>query len=92
MLIDKTEALLVVHGKGARRVRQASLSDKDPAVPLQSEHWPGERLRLVAKYRHLGGLLHHKGLLQVELKSRIGQAWQAYQARRRQIFAQRQVP
>ena len=48
-------------------------------------------MRVVPRYKHLGGVLHHKGLMMVEVRARIAQAWQAYQARRRQIFGQRQV-
>ena len=75
----------------ARRVRQDCLSVHLPTIALQSEHWPGGRLRIVPAYKHLGGRLHHKGLLMAEVRIRLGQAWSAFQSRRRQIFSQRQV-
>ena len=72
--------MLAVHGQGARRVRQEHLSMRDPTIPLSLDHWPHERLRVVPRYKHLGGQLHHRGLLMVELKSRIAQSWKAYQS------------
>ena len=88
---NKTEAILTLHGEGARRVRQDCLSVHLPTIALQSEHWAGGRLRIVPAYKHLGGRLHHKGLLMEEVKIRLGQAWSAFQSRKRQIFSQRQV-
>ena len=88
---NKTEAMLSLHGPSSKQVRRDFLSDDQPSVPRASVHWPDSRIRVVAQYRHLGGQLHHKGHLLVEVRVRVAQAWQAYRARRRPLFAQRQV-
>ena len=51
-----------------------------------SQFWPEARVKIVPRYRHLGGILHHKSGLEFEAKSRAAQAWQAFQKHRKTIF------
>ena len=88
----KTEALLSVHAPGSRSVRRGFLNVPEPTVSAGAAAWPAQRLRVVPSYKHLGGMLHHRGFLSVEVRVRVGCAWSAYRARRKQIFAQRSVP
>ena len=71
----KIEALVSLAGKGARCVRTTHLSDISPTVPVASQQWETARLRVVSSYKHLGGILHHKGGLRAEVRVRTSQAW-----------------
>ena len=53
----KSEALTVVCGPGSVRVRREVFGSSEPDVEIQSRHWPASRLRVVPRYRHLGGIL-----------------------------------
>ena len=75
----KTEAVVAVHGSGARAARRQHLKHKQPTVAVPSISWPHARLRIVPSYRHLGGRIHHHGRLSVEIRVRVGQAWSSYQ-------------
>ena len=57
----KTEALLHLIGPESRRLREAVFSCSEPMLELHGSIWTGARLRLVATYKHLGGLLHVDG-------------------------------
>ena len=89
---NKTEALLCLRGRGARRVRSQYLSESSPSILVESQHWPTARLRLVPSYRHLGGIVHHKGGLDREIASRAALAWSPFQRHRRSIFCHSHVP
>ncbi|OLQ08065.1 hypothetical protein AK812_SmicGene8458 [Symbiodinium microadriaticum] len=69
----KTEALVSFVGKGAQKVRSAIFRSSDPSISLSSDLWPDARLRLVPKYRHLGGILHWRGSLDPEIRHRTAQ-------------------
>ena len=87
----KTEALVFLSGAGSRRVRVSCLSDACPTVPVLSAQWSAARLRVVSTYKHLGGILHHKGGLRDELRVRTGQAWQSYRKHWSKPFGQAHV-
>ena len=83
----KTEALLHLIGPESRRLREAVFSCSEPMLELHGSIWTGARLRLVATYKHLGGLLHVDGSLRTEVKARVGAAWQAFRKHRRKVLA-----
>ena len=82
----KTEAMVQLHGKGTRRVRQTIFGDNNGAIPLECRLWPDARLRIVPAYKHLGGYLQHGGGLQQELSFRTAQAWDAFNRRKKKVF------
>ncbi|CAE7802792.1 unnamed protein product [Symbiodinium sp. CCMP2592] len=82
----KTEAVLSLIGPGSRGLRSRLFRNPQPGIPLQPALHPPATLRLVPRYKHLGGVLHWQGHLSHELKSRIGQAWQAFRKHRRAVF------
>ena len=57
---NKTEAMLTVKGTGSRAVRRDHLSLSEPLIPINSHFWRDARIRVVPRYRHLGGVLHHR--------------------------------
>ena len=88
---NKTEVILGLNGKGARQLRAEYLSDADPSLAVSSEYWPEARVQVVAQYRHLGGVIHHKGGVEQEARARAAQAWQAFLKHRRTIFVHAQI-
>ena len=87
----KTEALVSLAGTGARHVRASCLSDAHPTVPVASQRWTEARMRIVPAYKHLGGMLHHKGGLKAEVRARTAQAWQSYRKHWSRLFGQAHV-
>ena len=83
----KSEAILALVGKNSRKIRAELFRSSDPSLALSSRLWPHARLRLVPRYKHLGGILHCSGSLVPELKTRCALAWQAFRKHRRLIFA-----
>ena len=88
---NKTEVLLHCSGKGAKAARRDLLSDKEPTVTTASRYWPEARIKVVPRYRHLGGILHHRAGLGAEARSRAAQAWHAFQKHKKTIFVHANV-
>ena len=88
---NKTEVLLHCSGKGAKAARRDLLSDKEPTVATASRYWPEARIKVVPRYRHLGGILHHRAGLGAEARSRAAQAWHAFQKHKKTIFVHANV-
>ncbi|CAE7375700.1 unnamed protein product [Symbiodinium sp. CCMP2456] len=86
LAIGKTEILMSFAGAGSRKLRCEIFRDADPSLPLRSQLWPDARVRVVPRYRHLGGTLRWSGSLEPELRSRVAQAWQAFRKHKRQVF------
>ncbi|CAE7553939.1 RE2 [Symbiodinium sp. CCMP2456] len=82
----KTEAIIQLHGKGAKETRRQIFGDKAGAIPLSCRLWADASLRIVPVYRHLGGFLQHNGGLRHEIAFRCSQAWEAFNRRRRKVF------
>ena len=82
----KTEAVVSLQGSGSRALRAQLFREDLPTIPADSRLWPDAHVRLVAQYRHLGGVIHHTGELQREVKLRTALAWQAFNKRRKQVF------
>ncbi|CAE7826897.1 unnamed protein product, partial [Symbiodinium necroappetens] len=53
----KTEALVCLNGPRSKALRKEIFCGSDPSLQLHSDVWPEARLRLVAKYKHVGGIL-----------------------------------
>ena len=83
----KTEAILSLVGRHSRSVRAEIYRDSEPSLALDSKLWPTARLRLVSRYKHLGGILHCTGSLSAELQARCALAWHSFRKHRRLIFA-----
>ena len=83
----KTEAVVSLQGKHSRSLRARLFRDDPAVIPAQSNLWPGAHIRLVSQYKHLGGIIHHTGSLLREVKFRVAAAWQAFNKRRKKVFA-----
>ncbi|CAE7643945.1 unnamed protein product [Symbiodinium sp. CCMP2592] len=82
----KTETVVSLFGHGANKLAKEHFGGRDPSLNLESELWPGARLRLAASYKHLGGIIHAKGGLAKEVKARLGFAWKAFTKHRKLVF------
>ena len=83
----KTECILQLRGQGSRALRRDVHSRTPPSLPLGSLLRDKERIRVVAQYKHLGGLVFHAGGLLQEARSRVGQAWSSFRRRSKQVYA-----
>ena len=83
----KTECIVQYRGKGARELRRAAHSLSPPSLPLMSQLWKQARIRIVPRYKHLGGLVFHSGGLLDESRSRVGQAWSAFNRHYKSVCA-----
>ena len=83
----KSESLLSLVGRDSRKVRAELFCGSDPSIALSSAWWPKARLRLVPRYKHVGGILHCSGSLLPEVKTRCAQAWQAFRKHRCMVFS-----
>ena len=85
----KTEAVLTLVGTGSRKAKLEHCSGTEPTLALNSELWPTARLRVVAAYKHLGGIIHHTCSTSPEARSRIGSAWAAFRKHQKRVFTSR---
>ena len=53
----KTEVIAVYHGCGAKKAKQHTLCDKEPAVAFTSQDGSCSSIRVVAQYPHLGTIV-----------------------------------
>ena len=88
----KTEVLVSLKGPAAKVTRASLLSDACPSIPTSSCHWPHARLLVVPVYKHLGGMIHHRGGLRVEIRTRVGHAWSSFRKHWPRLFSQTHVP
>ena len=58
----KTEAILSLVGPASRRLQAQLFRHEDAYFALSPKVHPPDSLRLVAKYRHLGGIFALEGL------------------------------
>ena len=83
----KTEAVVCLRGRGAKKLAAEVFRGTDPSLQLASPVWPEARIRLVPTYKHVGGMISAGGGHGLELKSRIGAAWSSFRAHKRKVFA-----
>eukprot|EP00435_Cladocopium_sp_Y103_P061506 s86_g23.t1 len=82
----KTEIALTFRGKGSRRARTAFYGPAATLqLPIACEH-EVEMVQLVKRYKHLGGLSHHSGDQQAEIKQRVAIAHRALSQHGRVLF------
>ena len=88
----KTEIVLDLRGAGATALRKELFRHRPPVMefagPLQTTRF----CRLVATYKHLGTIFSHKGRMLPEIRSRVGQAKQAFRKHRKLIFGNDRLP
>lgn len=69
----KTEAVLDLRGKSSHTVRRKIFNENKGQIPINTTLHNVTSLRIVQKYKHLGGYITHGCKLQPELQHRIAQ-------------------
>ena len=64
----------MLRSSGTKEARRRLFIEEGGTLPLDCRLWPSARLRITPTYKHLGGILHHRGHLQREVKARAAQA------------------
>ena len=87
----KTEAIVDIRGKGSTALRRTLFQDLKGQLSLDTPMPEQPTLRLVASYKHLGGLLTHGSKLLPEVKHRIGQGCTAFHNYRTKIYKNKNI-
>ena len=83
----KTEAILSLRGKGAVHARRKWFTEERGVLPLPQCHREGCQIKLVARYRHLGGIVDAKANTTAEVKARVGHMKQTFRRYKKTLFA-----
>lgn len=82
----KTELLLALRGTGSRPLRQQFLgAHGNRLFPVLGEHGPFQ-IRVVTRYKHLGGIIHHGGDQRQEARQRLAVAHQTFTQQKRLLY------
>ena len=81
----KTEAMLLLRGRGAIRERRKLFSQSHPVLPVLEEE-TCTMLPLTCIYKHLGGMVTSSCSMQAEIRARISKARAAFGRLSRPIF------
>lgn len=87
----KTEAIVDIRGKGSTALRRTLFQDQKGQLVLDTPMPEQPTLRMVASYKHLGGILTHGSKLLPEVKHRIGQGCTAFHNYRTKIYKNKNI-
>ena len=82
----KTEIMLCFRGCGSRGLRVKYYSPEQGGQMLVCGEYGQHRINVVGEYKHLGGVLHHGGKLNKEIRKRLAVAHQAFNEHRALLF------
>lgn len=88
----KTEAVVDLKGKTSHIVRRKIFNEDKGLLTIQTDLDEQPALRIVHKYRHLGGYITHGGKIAPELHHRLAQGRQICSDYRTKVFANKAVP
>ena len=86
MAPGKSEALILLRGKGSRDLKRQLFHVPKPSMDFSSEVFGPQTISLVPKYKHLGFTVHANCFLIAELRVRVGSANTAFGRLRKVIF------
>lgn len=69
----KTEAIIDPRGKGSAAVRRRIFTENKCRLELQTNLPEQPDLKIVARYKHLGGIISHGAKMKPEVQHRVGQ-------------------
>ena len=87
MAKGKTEAMVILRGRGSKKIKQYLHCHCKGQVTLDIEQPEYQTLRVVSRYVHLGGVLTHDGRLKHEIRRRLAMAHDAIHPYRSKIFS-----
>ena len=82
----KTEAIVALRGKGSVGARRKWFTHEGGRLPLPECHAPDSQIRMVARYKHLGGQVDAKAKSKAEIHARVGQMRQAFKSYKKSLF------
>ena len=82
----KTEVLVALRGKGATALRRHWFTEQACVLPIPDCYFPNCEVKLVARYRHLGGYVDTKGTAKGEVTARIGQMKATHKKYKKSLF------
>ena len=88
----KTEAIVDPRGRGATAIRRKLFQEDRCRLNLETPLPDEPALKLVASYKHLGGILTHGSKLIPEVRHRIAQGLAAYNTYRTKVYNNPKVP
>ena len=87
----KSEVLLQLRGPDSRSVKAQLFDCPQPVLSVPIEDGPVHEIRLVASYKHLGGLHYIGGKLLKDIKVRCGMMSSAFQKHAKKVFLNRRI-
>ena len=88
----KTEAVLDLRGKNSHVVRRKIFNEDKGQIPINTSLPNVTSLRVVYKYKHLGGYITHGCKIQPELLHRIAQGRKTCMDYRTKIYGNKAIP
>lgn len=88
----KTEAVLDLKGKNSHALRRKIFNDDKGQVDIQPARGQPLSLRVVYKYKHLGGYITHGGKLTPEIHHRIAQGRKTCKDYKAKLYANKAIP
>ena len=88
----KTEVVADIRGKGSHVVKRKLFNEDKGHVDINTDLEDKPKLRVVQKYKHLGGLIVHGGKIGPEIQHRIAQGRQACADYRTKIYGNSDIP
>ena len=82
----KTEILASLRGKGAVQLRRHWFTDNGSMLPIPNCRIQDCQVRMIAKYRHLGGQIDAKATSKCEVTARLGQVRSVFRKYKKSIF------
>ena len=86
MAPGKSEALVILRGKGSRALRRELYKVPTPALDFESVTFGSHQIALISKYKHLGFMVHGSGFLLAELRIRAGSAHTAFSKHAKTVY------
>ena len=88
----KTEILTSLRGKGAVSLRRHWFTEQGGVLPIPGCHLSECHVKLVAQYRHLGGIVNTKGSAKSEVVARVGQMKATFRKYKKTLFTAASIP
>ena len=89
---SKTEAVLDIRGRHSHVLRRSIFNDKKGLLQLDTQLEGRPALRIVAKYKHLGGYVAHGCRIRPELQHRLAQGRSTCSDYRSKLFTNKEIP
>lgn len=82
----KTEAIVALRGKGSVKARRRWFTEHNGRLDLPDCAAPETYIRMIARYRHLGGQVDARATSRSEVRARTGQVRQVFRRYKKSLF------